>query len=221
MAAAPQLRQFQDELTDNLAQQVGVTTTNSQSPSLVHIDAAWGAFAKLVEAKAAQAYTVAAMQAMQMRQIDEDFCGWLVDQASALRARRTYSLDWDNLAEELEAMAAQDRRTMRRQLQRLLAHLLKYLVQPNAVEHHESWRRTIRDARNEIQDLLKESPGIFQGKRDEAFAEAFKRAREDASDETKLPLRRIPEINPWTFDQVLTDQDITPRRYAEIADDQL
>jgi len=110
-------------------------------------------------------------------------------------------------------MAAQDRRTMRKQLQRLLSHLLKYWAQPEATEHHESWRRSIRNAREEIGDLLKESPGIFQGKEDEVLAEAYKRAREDASDETKLPLRRFPEYGLWTLTQVLTDENLVPRRY--------
>ncbi len=146
--------------------------------------------------------------------IDEDFCGWLIDQASALRERRTYSLDWDNLAEELEAMAAQDRRTLRKQLQRLLAHLLNYRVQPEAIAHHKSWRLTIRNARHEIADLVKDSPGIWGGKEEEIIAEMYQRAREDASDETGVPLNRLPKECPWTLDQALHDENIVPPHQA-------
>ena len=37
--------------------------------------------------------------------IDDDFNAWLLDQAAALRGLQPDSLDWQNLAEELEAMA--------------------------------------------------------------------------------------------------------------------
>ena len=150
---------------------------------------------------------------MDVTPIDKDFHGWLLDQAALLRNEQYGLLDRNNLAEELEAMAARDRRTMRKQLKRLLAHLLKYLVQPDMTEHHESWRRSIRNARQEISDMLKESPGIFQGKEDDVFSEAYDRAREDASDETHLPLRRFPEYCIWTLPQALTDESLIPPRY--------
>jgi hypothetical protein len=45
--------------------------------------------------------------------IDEDHHGWLLAQASLLRSGRHDSLDWSNLAEELEAMAAARRRKIK------------------------------------------------------------------------------------------------------------
>jgi Domain of unknown function DUF29 len=77
----------------------------------------------------------------------DDFHGWLLDQASALRERRHFSLDWDNLAEELEAMAADQRRQIRTQLTKLLLHLLKLKTQPDEMHLHGSWRASIREAR--------------------------------------------------------------------------
>jgi Domain of unknown function DUF29 len=56
---------------------------------------------------------------------DDDFNAWLLNQADALRNRH-YTIDWDGLAEELEAMARKDRTELRSRLQNLLSHLLKW-----------------------------------------------------------------------------------------------
>jgi hypothetical protein len=57
--------------------------------------------------------------------IEEDFHGWLLDQAAALRARDYESLDCDHLAQELELMGARERRELRSEFKILLLHLLK------------------------------------------------------------------------------------------------
>jgi hypothetical protein len=136
-------------------------------------------------------------------QIEADFHQWLRQQASALREQRLDSIDWQHIAEELEAMAAGERRTLRKQLKRLLLHLLKMREQPEQLSRHGGWRRSIRDARDEIEYILEDSPGIFQGKTDEIIADAYARARETASEETKLPLKNFPEQCPWSYEHIV------------------
>ena len=135
--------------------------------------------------------------------IESDYHGWLLNQASSLRERRVSSIDWIYLAEELEAMASAERRTLKKQLKRLLMHLLKMRAQPSQTRRHGGWRKSIRDAREELEDLIADSPGIFQGKRDEVLAQVYERAREAAVDETKLPLKDFPAVCPWTFEEIL------------------
>jgi len=137
--------------------------------------------------------------------IEDDFNGWLLDQAAALRNRKGSLLDWDHLAEELEAMAAQHRREIKKHLKKLLEHLLKFRVQPNQLHRHHSWRTSVREAREEISDLMEESPGIFQGKEDEFVAVCYKRARERVSDQTRTPLSELPEDCPWLFDEIMRE----------------
>jgi Domain of unknown function DUF29 len=50
--------------------------------------------------------------------IEEDFHGWLLGQAAALRAQDYEELDWDHLAEELEIMGARERRELNEHLKR-------------------------------------------------------------------------------------------------------
>jgi uncharacterized damage-inducible protein DinB len=56
---------------------------------------------------------------------DRDFALWTNDQADALRQHRAVALDWENLAEEIEALARRDKRAIRSSLENALLHLLK------------------------------------------------------------------------------------------------
>jgi hypothetical protein len=141
--------------------------------------------------------------------IEEDFHGWLLDQAAALRARDYESLDCDNLAEELEIMGAQERRQMKDRLITLQEHLLKLKFEPSEVHLHNSWRNTIEETRERIADILEDSPGVFQGKRDEVLAETYKRARKAAARSSGLPPSTFPEECPWTYEQMM-DEDFFP-----------
>jgi Domain of unknown function DUF29 len=135
--------------------------------------------------------------------IDQDFHGWLLDQAAALRARNYESIDWDHLAEELETMGARERRELRNHLKNLLLHLLKFKFQPSEVHRHHSWRNSVNEAREQIAYILADSPGIFQGKRDELVAEVYAYARRKAADQTNLPLDTFPPECPWTYEQIM------------------
>jgi Domain of unknown function DUF29 len=145
---------------------------------------------------------VTAMTSMPERKvsIDDDFNAWLLDQAGALRRLRPNSLDWSNLAEELEAMARKDRTSLRSHLQNLLSHLLKWHYQPS--HRSTSWKRTIDGSRDSIEDLFDESPSLRNILR-ELFAEskAYARAVRDALRDTgPLP---YPAQSPWSLEQVL------------------
>jgi sugar-specific transcriptional regulator TrmB len=141
--------------------------------------------------------------------IEEDFHGWLLDQAAALRARDYEALDCDHLAEELEIMGARERREMKDRLITLQEHLLKLKFEPAEVHRHNSWRNTIEETRERIGDILEDSPGIFQGKPDQMLAETYKRARKAAARSSGLPVSTFPEECLWTYEQVM-DENFFP-----------
>jgi hypothetical protein len=64
--------------------------------------------------------TTSAVELSPAVQIDADFYGWLHDQASTLRHLRPRALDWQNLAEELEAMSRSEENALESYLVALL-----------------------------------------------------------------------------------------------------
>ncbi len=133
---------------------------------------------------------------------DTDFYAWMQVQADAIRARDLARLDITHLAEEIESLGIADEHAIIQQLQRLLAHLLKWQYQPT--HRARSWRRCIDQARDAITDRITRSPSLhdFPAQR---LALAYRRARRDAMTDTGLPLTSFPETCPWALADVLTD----------------
>ena len=111
------------------------------------------------------------------------------------------SLDWLNIAEEIESVGGNTRRELRNRLIRLLQHLLKWHYQPEL--RSRSWRATIRTQRQQIEDLLAENPSL-RARLPELFSAAYHRARVAALDETGL--LDLPKASPFTVEQALGDE---------------
>ncbi len=136
---------------------------------------------------------------------EDDVYTWSQEQAAALRraARTRLNLpepvDFANVAEEIESLGASQLRELYSRYRVLLLHLLKWQHQPD--RRGPSWRVTIRNQRDEIAELLGMSPGL-KPKRPAQLTKAYRGARQDAADETGLPLERFPETCPYTLEQV-------------------
>jgi hypothetical protein len=137
---------------------------------------------------------------------DDDLYAWSLQQAALLRARRVDSLDWDNLAEEIEWMVGRDRRELKNRLRIILLHLLKWQGPP--AKRGASWRKSLRTQRRHIRDLLQESPSLRRLV-PELMQEAYPDAVKDAVDETGLPAEHFPNSCPYAPDDVL-DEDHLP-----------
>lgn len=138
---------------------------------------------------------------MKIELYEADFYTWALRQADKLRAHDR-DLDWDNLAEEIEALSRSEARELRSRYILLLTHLLKWLFQPE--RRGASWEVTIKRERKEIEDHLNANPGL-KSRRDELFGEAYAIARLDAALETSLPEATFPETNPFTVAQAMDE----------------
>jgi Domain of unknown function DUF29 len=134
---------------------------------------------------------------------DRDFYRWTIEQATVLRNRRreleALGVDWTNMAEELEALGRNDKRELRRRLTVLLMHLLKWQYQP--LHQSPSWRLTIAEQRDAIDELLKESSSL-KLLLDEILKNAYRSARRGSALETGLAENTFPLACPWTSDEV-------------------
>jgi uncharacterized protein DUF29 len=135
---------------------------------------------------------------------DQDFYAWTQQQAVFLRARKWCGVDYDNLAEELEALGKRDRRELERHLEVLVMHLLKWCYQPERRTRSRNWRSTIREQRRRLARLLQDSPSL-RSEMPTFLDDGYPHARGKALDETALPPETLPPTCPWTAAQVLDD----------------
>lgn len=132
---------------------------------------------------------------------DEDLLAWVEQQAAHLRAGHLDRLDVEHLIEELEAVAGKLRRELKRRLRILLAHLLKWQVQPR--RRSRSWASTIVEQRAQIEDLFEENPSLRR-ELEEAARVAYPQAVKLAMAETGLPRRSFPPDLPYSPTAILS-----------------
>jgi hypothetical protein len=139
---------------------------------------------------------------------EEDFYAWTMEQARLLRAGEFSAIDVENIAEEIEGMGRSDRREIKSCLIVLLAHLLKWQLQPEM--RSTSWAGTIREQRRKIGDLLDESPSLRPAV-PEIVPLAYAETREDAAEETGLPQSTFHDTCPFTAEETLS-REFLPER---------
>lgn len=129
---------------------------------------------------------------------EDDVLAWIEEQVASLRAGEFAALDLDNLAEEIESLGASQKSELRSRLAVLVQHLLKWQYQPE--RQSRSWRATIETQRDELDDLLEQSPSLHRLLPD-ILPRAYVRGRRKALEETGLP--HLPEACPFTTEQLL------------------
>ncbi|PZN80091.1 MAG: DUF29 domain-containing protein [Candidatus Methylumidiphilus alinenensis] len=139
---------------------------------------------------------------MNTQNYTEDFHAWALQNAQLLREGRLDDIDIDNIAEELEDMGGSKERELESRLGVLLAHLLKWVYQPE--RRGNSWQATIEEQRRRIERLLRKNPSL-QSKLAECFCDAYGDARLIAVRETGFNKNSFPSDCPFTLVQTLDD----------------
>ena len=141
---------------------------------------------------------------------EEDFAAWLQAQAMLLREGRFEELDTANLAEEVESVGRSEFRSLRSAVWLILVHMMKWDYQPEL--RGNSWRRTIRDQRKAVRELLDENPS-FKSRLQEVVAGAYDGAPDELEKETTIPAHRFPQTCPYSWDEIMTRlHDLDPDR---------
>lgn len=133
---------------------------------------------------------------------EQDFYAWTQEQASLLRTGRLAEIDIENIAEELESMGRSEKRELVDRLAILLAHLLKWRLQPG--RRGNSWRATVKEQRRRVSKRLEDSPSLKHGL-EERLAEAYEAAVLLAISDTGLDEATFPATCPFSFSQALDE----------------
>jgi Domain of unknown function DUF29 len=131
---------------------------------------------------------------------DRDFYSWSLEQAQLVREGRWASVDRENVAEEIESLGREQFNKLESALRVLLVHILKWDHQPE--RRSRSWAISIKDQRIAFELVLQDNPGL-QGRRDEALARAYRRARLLATNETGLDELTFPETCAYSWDEII------------------
>src|SRR5438270_921370 len=100
---------------------------------------------------------------------ESDETAWLEAMADLIQQGRWDDIDYPHLGEYLIDMARRDRREVESRLATLLAHILKWIHQPD--HRSRSWRSTIVEQRQELARLA--ARGILRNHAEAILADAY------------------------------------------------
>jgi hypothetical protein len=131
---------------------------------------------------------------------DQDFYAWASKQAVLLREGRLSEADIKHIAEEIESMGKSEKRQLVGRLTAALLHLLKW--QHQAAFRSTSWRLTLEERRNRLEDHLADNPSL-KSSLFETVVAAYRNAVLGAARETGRDRNVFPIACPWSFEQLM------------------
>ena len=133
---------------------------------------------------------------------EQDFYKWTQKQSGLLKAGLLDQLDTENLREEIESLGRSEKRELVSRLTVLLMHMLKWDHQQD--RRCRSWELTIKNQREEVGDVLEDSPSLAP-RLDEFLPKAYRKARLRVAAETDLPEAAFPATCPYAIEQIMGD----------------
>lgn len=133
---------------------------------------------------------------------DKDLYARAIEQASLLRAGRLHEADLEHIADEIDSLGKSERRELVNGLAVLLAHLLKWQVQPSF--RGTSWQLTIQEQRRRLHRHLQDNPSLA-ARLPEWLEQGYELGLLIARREAGLGGQALPPANPWTPDQILDE----------------
>lgn len=144
-----------------------------------------------------------------------DFYQWTRQQIDLLKKNKFRALDLENLIEEVNDLGQEKINSLENHLTRILVLLLKWQTRTFKEDFHtlngwyRSWRMVIdyslKKERSIIKRLLTKNPSLY-GLLDECLLECYPIACRDASREMDMLEEELPDTNPWTIEQIMTDE---------------
>jgi hypothetical protein len=131
---------------------------------------------------------------------EEDETAWLEQTAELVRTNRFGELDPGTLAEYLSDMARRDRREVESRLIVLIAHVLKWIHQPE--RRSGGWKATMIEQRQLLEILI--GRGVLRNHAEEVLSNAYAKAVERVVAETGLPESTFPLSCSYTLEQLLS-----------------
>jgi hypothetical protein len=137
---------------------------------------------------------------MRVQLYNQDYYQWIQETVKILEQRNFQELDLDNLIEEIQDLALNEKQIVETNLIVVLKLLLKWQYQPK--QRSGEIKASIRRHRYQIRDDLKVSPSL-KTYLSEIWLESYQEARLQAADETESAIATFPEQCPYTIENIL------------------
>jgi hypothetical protein len=133
---------------------------------------------------------------------ETDFAEWAARTATLIRSGRFGEIDAESVAEEIEGLSKSEQSAVRSHLRILLTHKIKQLIQPE--RDSVSWRVSIANAREALEDRLEASPSL-RPHLQAGLQKIYRRSVTLALLETELEHAAVPDECPWDLDALLSE----------------
>jgi hypothetical protein len=141
---------------------------------------------------------------------DSDIVTWAEEQAAALRRRSANTLDWDHLAEEIEAIVRSEVRAVTGPLRIALRHKLLLLGWPGVLAAGK-WQHELRvHLRNALEAYAPSMHRQIEPMMAVLYTDALDFAHQHMA-ETGPPAAPLPLTCPWTLDELLAEAEAALR----------
>ncbi len=134
---------------------------------------------------------------------EQDYDAWLVYHIELLRQGRLSEIDIDNVAQELDGLSKAQRQQLVNRLAVLLMHLLKWKYV--SLRRSNSWLYTIKEQRERIRLLFKDSPSLKYQLEDK-ITDAYRLGKLKAIKEAPQDQNLFPMSCPFSSEQILDDE---------------
>jgi hypothetical protein len=141
------------------------------------------------------------MRTKGQQKYERDFYAWALYNAKLLREGKLEEADIENVAEEIESIGKSEKRELINRFAVLIAHLLKWQFQP--ARRCNSWKYTIEEQRDELLNLLEESPSLKK-EIEQELVRAYKRGILIAATETNLGKETFPSTCQFSLEQLIS-----------------
>lgn len=136
---------------------------------------------------------------------EDDILLWSEQQAEALRRRAANEIDWDNVAEEVDAVGRSEVNAALAQIDNILRHRLYLLGWPDSPSVRR-WQVELREFHRQLRRHLSpsmtggEQPRVSDATVLEAYAAAVDHCLVHMAEAPQVPL---PETCPWSLIELL------------------
>ncbi|MBD2387622.1 DUF29 domain-containing protein [Cylindrospermum sp. FACHB-282] len=130
---------------------------------------------------------------------ESNYLQWLEETIKCLKSRQLAGIDYENLIEELEDLAKNEKRRVRSLLEQIIRHLLLYQYWDlEKLRNANHWAAEITGFRNQLNEDLTAN---LRNHLEDNFSGIYSNALDYVK--AKTTLTNLPEICPYTLEQIL------------------